>query len=321
MQGLGGHVESMVTYLKDQAKSLKAKPSLSIDFAPTSAPAAAQLRLPPPSRPRPPAGGNGEAAIGGSEQRILDAIRWWNVLGVAAPSHAQTAFIAGFSHKSGTWATYLSRLRSKGLIEGRGDLVLTDEGAAFAAEPASAPTTAAPGRGARQDRRAAAQDPDTPARSLPPGTEPRAYRCGGRLQPFVRHLGHLSQPASFARVDRRPRRAEGRAMVVCDMRLIPAARDRPAAGRDRSRGHRSHHQAGRVTGPGRPRGRADPRRTVRQRLARADRQHSPAAGCRRGRRRLWRCLLIACSGQTFTLSQRADLCEERGRELMAATGV
>jgi uncharacterized protein len=89
------------------------------------------------------ASANGDAGIGSSEQRILNAIRWWNVLGIAAPSHAQTAFIAGFSHKSGTWATYLSRLRSKGLIEGRGDLVLTEAGAVIAVEPAAAPTTEA----------------------------------------------------------------------------------------------------------------------------------------------------------------------------------
>lgn len=88
-----------------------------------------------------PAGGDGD--VSGPEQKILDAIRWWNVLGIAAPSHAQTAFIAGYSHKSGSWATYLSRLRTKGLIEGRGDLVLTDQGAAIAAEPGAPPSAEA----------------------------------------------------------------------------------------------------------------------------------------------------------------------------------
>ena len=83
-------------------------------------------------RPAPPTG-----ARSNPEQRILDAIRWWNVMGIAAPSHAQVAFIAGYSHKSGTWATYLSRLRSDGLIEGRGDLVLTPS--ATANDPAAPP--------------------------------------------------------------------------------------------------------------------------------------------------------------------------------------
>lgn len=80
------------------------------------------------------------SALSGPEQKILDAIRWWNVLGIRAPSHAQTAFIAGYSHKSGTWATYLSRLRSAGFIEGRGDLVLTSVGRQMVHEPDSPPT-------------------------------------------------------------------------------------------------------------------------------------------------------------------------------------
>jgi hypothetical protein len=78
--------------------------------------------------------------IPGPEQKIIDAIRWWNVLGIPAPSHAQAAFIAGYSHKSGTWATYLSRLRSAGMIEGRGDLALTESGLNEANEPDALPT-------------------------------------------------------------------------------------------------------------------------------------------------------------------------------------
>jgi hypothetical protein len=36
--------------------------------------------------------------------------------------HANAGEQAGYSHSSGTWATYLSRLRSLDLIEGRGEL-------------------------------------------------------------------------------------------------------------------------------------------------------------------------------------------------------
>lgn len=72
--------------------------------------------------------------------RILDAIAWWNVLGISAPTHAQVGFMAGYSHKSGTWATYLSRLRSDGLIEGRGDIVLTESGRRTARPPDDVPT-------------------------------------------------------------------------------------------------------------------------------------------------------------------------------------
>ena len=96
-----------------------------------------------PARVARPAATNGSGtAVQRSEQKIIDAIRWWNVLGIAAPSHAQVAFVAGYSHKSGTWATYLSRLRSAGMIEGRGDLVLTDDGLAIVNEPDTPPTAA-----------------------------------------------------------------------------------------------------------------------------------------------------------------------------------
>jgi hypothetical protein len=83
---------------------------------------------------------SGNGTLDRSLQKIVDAIRWWNVLGVSAPSHPQVAFVASYSHKSGTWATYLSRLRSSGLIEGRGDLVLTSAGSAVANEPGTPPT-------------------------------------------------------------------------------------------------------------------------------------------------------------------------------------
>jgi hypothetical protein len=113
--------------------------------APVPAPAATQPTLArpvsapqAPRAPRPaPQSGN---AIEKPLQRILDAVRWWNVMGIAAPSHPQVAFIAGYSHKSGTWATYLSRLRSSGLLEGRGDLILTAEGDALANEPNEPPS-------------------------------------------------------------------------------------------------------------------------------------------------------------------------------------
>jgi hypothetical protein len=101
--------------------------------APSSGHAPAAARKPSPAA-------NGDGTLGNSERKIVSAIRWWNVLGVAAPSHAQVAFIAGYSHKSGTWATYLSRLRSAGLIEGRGDLALTEAGLNEASEPDAVPS-------------------------------------------------------------------------------------------------------------------------------------------------------------------------------------
>lgn len=96
--------------------------------------------------PRPPVINQDSGTVDGMTQplqRIIDAVAWWNVLGVPAPKHPQVAFIAGYSHKSGTWATYLSRLRTMGLLEGRGDLVLTDSGRAVVNAPSVPPSGAA----------------------------------------------------------------------------------------------------------------------------------------------------------------------------------
>lgn len=107
---------------------------------PSPAPSKPQQPLQKPAQPRAAVSNGHTREIFGSEHRIIDAIRWWNVMGIRAPSHAQVAFIAGYSHKSGTWATYLSRLRSAGMIEGRGDLILMPPGAEHAREPEIEPT-------------------------------------------------------------------------------------------------------------------------------------------------------------------------------------
>lgn len=110
--------------------------------APYSAPEAPRPRTavkapqPRPAAPPPPHTGDLERPL----QTITDAVRWWNVMGIKAPSHPQVAFIAGYSHKSGTWSTYLSKLRSAGILEGRGDLTLTDLGESLAREPDAPPS-------------------------------------------------------------------------------------------------------------------------------------------------------------------------------------
>lgn len=62
------------------------------------------------------------------EQKIVDAIRYWNEFGIPIPNHNQVAYIAGYKPATGTWTRYLSSLRSAGMIEPRGGLVLTDAG-------------------------------------------------------------------------------------------------------------------------------------------------------------------------------------------------
>ena len=141
-----GDVEKILQSAYDESRRLGDKAFNEIRKpSPTAAktPAGASGRELPrvSAKPSPVSGGDG--SISRSEQKIVDSIRWWNVLHVTAPSHAQVAFVAGYSHKSGTWSTYLSRLRSAGLIEGRGDLVLTIAGVSAANEPTSPPTASA----------------------------------------------------------------------------------------------------------------------------------------------------------------------------------
>jgi len=133
--GMMGGIREKIAPLEQQLAALKA------DVKTIEGWSTREHKKPLPSRratPSPAASGDG--TLSGPEQKIIDAIRWWNVLGVPAPSHPQVGFIAGYSHKSGTWATYLSRLRSAGIIEGRGGLVLTEAGVAAVNEPASPPT-------------------------------------------------------------------------------------------------------------------------------------------------------------------------------------
>lgn len=89
---------------------------------------------------KPLSAASGSGSLSKPEQKIVDAIQWWNCLGVQGPSHPQVAFVAGYSHRSGTWSTYLSRLRSAGMIEGRGDLVLTAAGLAASNYPSTPPS-------------------------------------------------------------------------------------------------------------------------------------------------------------------------------------
>jgi uncharacterized protein len=144
MEAIDNQFSAAIVALKERLKVTKAqRVKLDVELEPTPAPLAPRPASSVPLQTAPrvqPVAPNGKGQLERPVQTIIDAIRWWNVMGVAAPTHGQTAFIAGYSHKSGTWATYLSRLRSMGLIEGRGDLVLTAEGAATANEPSAPPS-------------------------------------------------------------------------------------------------------------------------------------------------------------------------------------
>lgn len=80
--------------------------------------------------------------VSGPCQRILNAIAWWNVFGIANPSNEQAAFIAGYSPTSTGYTNPRGALRSAGLIEypSPGAVTLTASGRALATAPDAVPS-------------------------------------------------------------------------------------------------------------------------------------------------------------------------------------
>lgn len=79
--------------------------------------------------------------VGKAEQKILDAIGWWNAAGITVPTRHQTAFVAGYT-VNGHFNNLVGGLRTKGLIDypAGGGVALTEAGTA-AANAVSAETT------------------------------------------------------------------------------------------------------------------------------------------------------------------------------------
>lgn len=82
----------------------------------------------------------------GPEQRVLDALAWWESIGVTAPSKVQVGFVAGYrvgKSVGGTFGNILGRLRSEGLIDYPAPSVaaLLDAGRSRATYPVERPTT------------------------------------------------------------------------------------------------------------------------------------------------------------------------------------
>lgn len=80
--------------------------------------------------------------VPGPQQKILDALRWYEALRVTAPTRVQVAMIAGKSHRSGGFANLLGKLSTAGLIEypSPGHISLTEQGRPLATNP-GLPTT------------------------------------------------------------------------------------------------------------------------------------------------------------------------------------
>jgi hypothetical protein len=100
---------------------------------------------PAPARPSstPEANAMGRDALSGPHRKILDAVAWWDGVGVADPSPVQVGLVSGYVASGGSFGTYLSALSSAGLVRrDRGTITMTDAGAAVAKRPAATPTLA-----------------------------------------------------------------------------------------------------------------------------------------------------------------------------------
>lgn len=91
-------------------------------------PASPSTRSTPPKPTRNVETGTGN--ISGPQQRILDAIAWWNAIGIEAPARLQVAFIAGSSPNSSSYGNNLGALRTAGYIDypAAGAVALTSTG-------------------------------------------------------------------------------------------------------------------------------------------------------------------------------------------------
>lgn len=79
--------------------------------------------------------------LSGPQQKILDAIAWWNAIGTERPSRIQVAVVAGYKPNTGTFNTYIGSLNSGSFINSdRGLLSFTDQGRASANAPGDIPT-------------------------------------------------------------------------------------------------------------------------------------------------------------------------------------
>lgn len=103
------------------------------------------MRAPKPSRSDVSHGtsGNGASDLGGPQQRILDAVAWWESVGIMQPNRVQVAVVACYSANGGSFKNPLGALRSSGLLEypSADSVALTAAGRELAHAPDAPPTT------------------------------------------------------------------------------------------------------------------------------------------------------------------------------------
>lgn len=85
------------------------------------------------------------SSLSAPQKRILDALAWFEALGVAHPARANVAVFSNAAPSSGAFNNNLGRLRTQGLLDypTQGHVALTSAGRAVAAPPAIATTRAA----------------------------------------------------------------------------------------------------------------------------------------------------------------------------------
>lgn len=78
----------------------------------------------------------GVAGVSRAEQRVLDAVAWWQAAGIPGPTRHQVAFVAGYT-VNGHFNNMVGGLRTKGLVDypHGGGVSLTDAGAQAAQAP------------------------------------------------------------------------------------------------------------------------------------------------------------------------------------------
>lgn len=71
------------------------------------------------------------------QQKVLDALAWYEALGVQQPTRAQVALVAGYSVTSGGYANLLGKLSSAGHVSypATGAVAMTESGRALATDP------------------------------------------------------------------------------------------------------------------------------------------------------------------------------------------
>jgi len=80
--------------------------------------------------------------ITGPQQRILDALAWWEAAGVSVASRVQVATVARYSAAGSAFKNPLSALKTAGLVDyPNGNVSLTVKGLASANPPATMPTS------------------------------------------------------------------------------------------------------------------------------------------------------------------------------------